>query len=160
MYGKGPDDEKHECPTMRLIAQKNTAFDYSKVLNENVQLEKDYSIKYTSQPGKSYIIEPHEGELNYKMAYKKPLQFYEDFFEQEITKHKVKESSPDRKNEVAVSSKVTKRPHMKIMEKIHQKLHEILKKKLGEHNESEIEVALKDKEIDVHRKNMMREDKI
>lgn len=36
-----------------------------------------YSIIYTTAPNKSYVVEPHGGELNYKLAEKNPLKFYE-----------------------------------------------------------------------------------
>jgi hypothetical protein len=37
----------------------------------------EYSLVYTTGPEKSYVIEPHGGELNYKIAEKNPLKFYE-----------------------------------------------------------------------------------
>ncbi len=47
---------------------------------DNIQLENGYNIKYCSQPGKTYIIEPHGGELNYEIAEKNPLKFYDQVF--------------------------------------------------------------------------------
>jgi hypothetical protein len=66
-YGKGPDDEKHSSPTKRLISLKNSTFEHKKVMADNIQ-RGDYSLTYCSQPGKSYIIEPHGGELKYGLA--------------------------------------------------------------------------------------------
>lgn len=43
---------------------------------------------YNPSPGKSYIIEPHEGEINYKLAHKNPLKFYDQVLSQDITKIK------------------------------------------------------------------------
>lgn len=37
----------------------------------------EYSLVYTPGPNKSYVIEPHGGELNYKIAEKNPLKFYD-----------------------------------------------------------------------------------
>lgn len=37
----------------------------------------DYSIIYTTGPNKSYVIEPHGGELDYNLAEKNPLKFYD-----------------------------------------------------------------------------------
>lgn len=37
----------------------------------------DYSLEYSTGPNKSYVIEPHGGELDYQMANKNPLKFYE-----------------------------------------------------------------------------------
>jgi hypothetical protein len=66
-----------------------------------IERTQEYGITYTSQPGKSYVIEPHGGELDYKLANKNPLKFYDQVFNQDITKHKVKEGSPSprRQNE-------------------------------------------------------------
>lgn len=75
-YGKGPDDKKHASPTKRLISLKNTTADHKKVMKDNFKRE-EYSLTYCSSPGKSYIIEPHGGELNYALAEKNPLKFYD-----------------------------------------------------------------------------------
>lgn len=112
----------------------------------------DYAFKYTPGPGKSYVIEPH-GQLDYKLAEKNPLKFYEQVFSQDITKHtvakdkevqkKIEEEQKQRaaegkkplkkqKVETVVKSKVTKRPHLKIMEKVMQKIAQKLMEKLGE----------------------------
>jgi hypothetical protein len=40
----------------------------------------DYSLTYTTSPKKSYVVEPHGGELNYKLAEKNPLKFYDQVF--------------------------------------------------------------------------------
>jgi hypothetical protein len=88
-YGKGPDDEKHASPTKRLINLKNSTTDHKKVMANNIQ-RGDYSQTYCVSPGKSYIIEPHGGELNYNLAHKNPLKFYDQVLNQDITKHKFK----------------------------------------------------------------------
>jgi len=48
-------------------------------------------LTYCSSPGRSYIIEPHGGELNYKLAEKNLNKFFDHVFNQEITQHKLKE---------------------------------------------------------------------
>ena len=53
--------EAHESPTRRLIQQKNTAFDHKKTMNTGIEMKGDYAIGYTPGPGKSYVIEPHNG---------------------------------------------------------------------------------------------------
>ena len=75
-YGRGPDDEKHASPTKRLIKMKNSTTEHKTVMKNNFQ-KGEYSLTYCSSPGKSYIIEPHGGELNYKLAEKNPLKFYD-----------------------------------------------------------------------------------
>ena len=74
-YGKTDKDEKHASPTKRLIKHKNTAVENKKLLSQNVTTG-DYSIVYTTSPGKSYIIEPKK-EIDYKLAEKNPEKFYE-----------------------------------------------------------------------------------
>lgn len=48
----------------------------------------DYAFVYTTGPEKSYVIEPHGG-INYRLAKKDPNKFYEQVFNQDITKHTV-----------------------------------------------------------------------
>lgn len=117
--------QKHNSPTKRLINQKNTTFEHKAVLNTNVQTG-NYNQFYSS-PGKSYIIEPHKGEINYKLAKKDINKFYEKVFNEEVTQHKVKNESPLRRQ---VSTKVTTRPHLKIMKKLRIAIALILKKKI------------------------------
>jgi hypothetical protein len=49
----------------------------------------EYSLTYVCSPEKSYVIEPKGGELNYKIAEKNPLKFYDQVFEQDIKKYTV-----------------------------------------------------------------------
>lgn len=79
---------KHDSPTKRLISMKNTAFEHKKVISNNVQ-KGEYSITYITSPGKSAVIEPHDGEINYKLVDKNPSKFYNDVFNADVTKHKV-----------------------------------------------------------------------
>jgi hypothetical protein len=37
-----------------------------------------YSQVYTVDPKRSYVIEPKGGEIKYNVAYKDPLQFYDN----------------------------------------------------------------------------------
>jgi len=60
-------ESKHLSPTQRLISLKNTTADHKVVMAKNIK-KGEYSITYCSEPGKSYIIEPHGGELNYNLA--------------------------------------------------------------------------------------------
>ncbi len=80
-YGRGVNDKKHDSPTKRLMTMKNTACEHKKIMSENIQ-RGEYSMTYISSPGKSYIIEPHDGELNYDLAKKNPNKFYDQVFNQ------------------------------------------------------------------------------
>lgn len=37
----------------------------------------EYAFTYTTGPGKSYVIEPHGGSINYNLAKKDPNKFYD-----------------------------------------------------------------------------------
>lgn len=50
--------------------------EHKKIMKNNIE-KGDYSLVYTTGPRKSYIVQPHGGELNYKLAEKNPLKFYE-----------------------------------------------------------------------------------
>ena len=85
---------KHRSPTKRLISMKNTAFSHKKVMNEqgiDTNTERgQYKLTYCSSPGKMYLVQPHGGELNYRLVDRSPEKFYNQVFNQEITQHKVK----------------------------------------------------------------------
>ena len=166
-YWKGPGDERHTSPTKRLISLKNSTAEHKKALKGNVKLSQTYSLTYCSSPGRSYVIEPHGGELNYNLAEKNLSKFFDQVFNQEITEHKVREiggakaSNVYHKKPVEITSKVTKRPYLKIMEKIRMKLFERLRENLGgEHPDSNIILALQDRHIEQSIKKLMKEDRI
>jgi hypothetical protein len=58
---------------------KNTAFEHKKVLDGNIQ-KGGYSITYITEPGKSSVIAPHDGEIDYTLAEKNPTKFYNKVF--------------------------------------------------------------------------------
>lgn len=63
-----------------------------------MQNNQNYKLHYTASPDKSYVIEPKDGELDYDMAYKNPIKFYDQVMTQEILQHKVsKEKDEDGK---------------------------------------------------------------
>jgi hypothetical protein len=74
-YGSNMD--KHSSPTKRLIDQKHSTTKHKKIVEKSGQRTQDYALHYTSSPGKSYVIEPKGGEINYRMARQNPLRFYE-----------------------------------------------------------------------------------
>lgn len=121
---------------------------------------------YCSSPGRSYVIEPHGGELKYHLAEKNLQKFFDHVFNQEITQHKLKEAGGDKESNIyhkkpwEIVTKVTKRPYLKIMEKIRMKLFEKLREKLGEEHGEGIINALNDLHIEQSIKKLMKEDKI
>lgn len=137
---------KHASPTKRLISMKNSAFNHKKVMYDHQIRSSDiYQLTYCSSPGKSFVVEPHGGELNYALVDRNPEKFYKQVFNQDITQTKVKE---DRNHLVEISTKITKRPYMKIMEKIRSKIADRLIEKFGPEAGNEILEALKDKHIE------------
>ncbi len=65
------------------------------------------------------------------------------------------------KRPVEITSKITKRPYLKIMEKIRKKLFERLRAYIGpEHADDQILEALKDHHIECSIKKMMTEKRI
>ena len=165
-YWKGPNDERHASPTKRLISLKNSASEHKKLLRDTVKRTQEYALTYCSSPGRSYVIEPHGGELNYKLAEKNLAKFFDHVFNQEITQHKVKESRGDHEGNLyhrhacAVSTKLTKRPYLKIMERIRASLLERLQEVIGEQHQENIRKALNDRKIEQSIAKMMKEDRI
>ena len=93
-------------------------------MNSQVERTQQYGFKYTSSPGKSYIIEPTQGELDYRIAYKDPIKFYDLVMEQEVVQHKL--SDGVQKGTVEISSKITQRKIGKIMRNVQKKLTELM----------------------------------
>lgn len=48
-----------------------------------------YSIKYVSSPGKSYLVNPVDGEIDYSDAYKHYDRFYDRVANQKVVKYKM-----------------------------------------------------------------------
>ncbi len=94
-----------------------------------------------------YVIEPHGGELNYKLVDRKPEKFYNQVFNQEITQYKAKQM-PSQRNTVEISTRITKRPYMKIMEKIRGKIADRLREKFGPEEGNLILNALREHHIE------------
>ena len=114
--------EKHDgSPVGRLIQHKNTAVIHKSAMKE---IDKgDYHMVYVMNPDKSYVVNPHEGELNYHLVDRNPKKFYDQVFHSSITKHKFEEDpeSPHRNKHqtpVKITSKTTVRPHQKIIDKV------------------------------------------
>jgi hypothetical protein len=76
---------KHASPTRRLIQQKNSTWEHKELLKRNSVSNRDvYDLVYTTEPGKSFVIEPEGGQLNYDLAHKNPESFYDQVLRQNI----------------------------------------------------------------------------
>ena len=42
-----------------------------------IDLQRTYGITYTVDPDRTFVVQPKEGELNYELAHKNPLRFYD-----------------------------------------------------------------------------------
>ena len=67
--------ERHKSPTMRLIAHKNSTGEHKEALRAECPTHNKYHLEYTTEPGKSYIIEPEGGTLSYSLARQDPASF-------------------------------------------------------------------------------------
>ena len=76
--------KKHESPTKRLIQQKDAAFKHKSFLSKHIKKTQDYNLTYVASPEKTYVIEPKGGEINYDLARKDPLKFYDYVMNQDI----------------------------------------------------------------------------
>lgn len=66
-YGRGEKDKKHSSPTRRYIKQKDNAVEHKKLIKDNMD-QSSYSLTYHTGGGKSYVIAPVEGKIDYKLA--------------------------------------------------------------------------------------------
>ena len=71
------------------MQQKEASWKHKEFISKNVMKGGEYSLSYTCDPKKSFLIQPKEGEINYAMHEKKPLKFYETVLKQKVTEHKV-----------------------------------------------------------------------
>jgi len=46
-------------------------------MKNNLEKTQNYSLTYCISPDKAYVVEPHGGEINYSLAQKNPLKFYD-----------------------------------------------------------------------------------
>ncbi len=130
-----------------------------------------------NQPEKSYIIEPHGGEINYNLATKNPNKFYEQVFTQDITRisckredsmspkksptktdeeeeDKVEQKAPSpkrSKSPLVITRKVTKRPYLKFMAKLKMRIAKLLQSKMGiDFPDDGLYYALSSTGVDMH----------
>lgn len=110
--------KRHSSPTKRLIAQKNSTFSHKALLHDEVHRQ-GYGLHYTSAPGKSYVIEPKEGELPYDMVHKDPNAFYDLVMNQDVLQHKVHDVKHDGVKKHELTSEVTQRAIGRILKSIY-----------------------------------------
>lgn len=140
----------------------------------------DYSLTYCTSPDKAYVIEPHDGEINYDEAYKKPNQFIQKVMNQDVTQHKVRTSkeviqrnaelaeearanndpSPrSKKVPLTIYSKLTKRKVGLIWIAVSGAIFRFVKKETGL-TDAEVEEALKAYDVKVVVNKHLKEENI
>ena len=132
--------QKHVSPTKRLIEQKQSTSTHKQLVELNNKKTQDYSLHYTASPGKSYLIEPMGGEINYKVARRNPLKFYDQVMNQDVLQHKIEDIGS---KQVKMTTKVTHRKIGKILQAVQSKLSDLLQRR-NKWPESDILAALQD----------------
>jgi len=84
----GDNTKRHVSPTKRLINQKNSAWEGKGKISSDMRRTSEYALHYTTEPGKSYVIEPKDGVIDYNLARKNPTAFYDKAGTHEVTEHK------------------------------------------------------------------------
>ena len=151
---------RHDSPSKRFIAQKNTTVEHKKMLKKNFQSSQDYSLQYFTDPKKSYVMEPKEGEINYDNALKNPNKFYDKVLSQDIQQTKVRKNkeqvkaleeiraqerksgvspSKQRKIPLEMTSKITKRKCARVLDVVKTKMGVMLAGRLGIDMNPEVE---------------------
>lgn len=125
-----PEMKRHQSPTKRLIAQKNSTSNHKKLMKG--LKSQDYSLHYTSSPGKSYVIEPKGGELDYDLARRDPATFYDQVITQEVSQHKAKDlRSAEGRRQIDITSKLTHRKISKVLNSVQDKMKQYLASEKG-----------------------------
>lgn len=85
--------KKHASPTRRLMDQQKASWNHKNHLYNKMKTgeitKQDYQLTYTVDPKSTYVIQPKEGEINYDLAKKSPLKFYDKVMNAEVVEHKV-----------------------------------------------------------------------
>lgn len=63
------------------------------VINSSLNTGSGYKLTYCSSPDRTYVVEPHQGELDYDNAHKNLDKFYKKVMNQDITKHTLSKST-------------------------------------------------------------------
>lgn len=132
--------KKHPSPTKRLMQQKDAAFKHKEFLSRKMKSTQDYQLCYVASPTKTYVIEPKGGEINYDLAHKDPLKFYNKVMTQDIREHS---ATKEPGSPLKYRNILTKRAIAKVLAAIERKLTELIKE------QTEAEFASNNEQIDV-----------
>ena len=73
-----------------------------------------YTLTYVASPDKTYVIEPKGGEIDYELAHKNPLKFYDNVMNQDIQEHSCAKKGGKR-SPLKYSSILTKRAISRVL---------------------------------------------
>lgn len=91
--------------------------------------------------------------MDYEVAYKSPLKFYDSVMSQDITQHKVQKSKePEHQKRrfvpLELTSRITKRAIGRILFAVQDKLYDLLREQMAEeHGEEWVEQAMRDRSV-------------
>ena len=149
----GNDMKKHASPTRRLMDQQKASWAhkdhlYKKMKSGDIDMEQ-YSLTYTVDPKRTYVIQPVEGEINYNLAEKSPLKFYDKVMSQDVNEHKIAKKNKSKEERGAqedgemaqvkrksrgleMTSRLTKRAVARILVAVQIKLQELVSDAMGQ----------------------------
>ena len=123
-----------------MIQLKNSTWDHKKKIQSSIA-KGEYSQTYCIAPGKSYVIEPQGGELNYDIAKKQPKKFYDQVLHQDMKKYSVKMRGK-------IKGELTQRPAFRIIMSIREALIRRIGDNIGEEFHADIANAFEASMID------------
>ena len=112
-----------------------------------------YALHYTTQPGKSSLVEPQGGSLPYDLAYRNPRKFYDVVMSQSVKTHKLVDSG---NHTVCLTTKLGQRKIGRIMQQIQVRLIDQLKSRAN-FTEKELEAAMQDQKVQQTVNRMVRQ---
>ena len=123
-----------------------------------IDLQRTYGITYTVDPDRTFVVQPKEGELNYELAHKNPLRFYDKVMSQDVVEHKVTQKTKRmvverEEGEMAtvkrktrgfqMTSRLTKRAVARILALVQDKLQRLISDVTNnEHHPDDVREAL------------------
>lgn len=142
--------KRHQSPTKRLIAHKNSTVKHKKMLNDkssrqffSSSMPRPKQQHYTTAPGQSYTVEARGGELNYDLATKNPTKFYKHVMQQDLVKRGAKD---DSNGKTKLSTTLVKRKVGRILMLVLSKFVDAFR---GQYSQSQLERAFNDNSIKV-----------
>jgi len=94
-----------------------------------MQRTQEYGLTYVASPDKTYVIEPKGGMIDYSMARKNPLKFYDNVMKQDIQEHSCAKDSKRGNSPLKYRTQLTKRAIAKVLSTIETRLTKLIRQK-------------------------------